>query len=243
MRSPVSMTAEEILRDFGGSGSDEFSAYLRFHARRYECLLQDIDGLLKNLKDNVRFLDIGVSTQTGILRKKLPGSIVNSMGLSDWHRTLCREQDTHFVFDLNEAGASVVKPVQHDIIIFAEVLEHLHISPKKVFLMLREWLSPGGFLLVQTPNACALHKRIAMLIGNNPFEMIRDDSSNAGHYREYTLRELIGIGEGAGFEAYSHSVRNYFTAGSAVHRVYNFACGLLPEGFREGITIIYRKTP
>lgn len=29
--------------------------------------------------------------------------------------------------------------------------------------------SPGGFLLIQAPNAVALHKRIEMLSGRNPY--------------------------------------------------------------------------
>lgn len=243
MTRTVSMTAEEIIRDFAGRpGSEELRAYVRFHSRRYERLLSDIDGLVQDFGKKVKLLDIGVSTQTEILRRKMADAVVNSMGLFEGHGALCRPQDRHFVFDLNNAGVRRIEPVQHDLVIFAEVLEHLHVSPRKVFRMLNEWLLPGGILLVQTPNACALHKRIAMLSGRNPFDMIRDDSENPGHFREYTLRELIKTGEETGFELNRYSVRNYFTAGSIIHKAYNLVCGVLPESFREGITISFRKT-
>jgi hypothetical protein len=74
----------------------------------------------------------------------------------------------------------------------------------------------------------------------NPYEMIRDDPRNPGHYREYTVRELIGLARGSGFSVSSLAVKNYFNADHLRARVYNRICQMFPQSLRDGITLVLK---
>ncbi|MDP9149663.1 MAG: hypothetical protein M3O36_06955 [Myxococcota bacterium] len=52
---------------------------------------------------------------------------------------------------------------------FAEVLEHLHTAPELVLAFLRRLLLPQGLLILQTPNAASLSKRIKTGDGGKSF--------------------------------------------------------------------------
>jgi hypothetical protein len=54
-------------------------------------------------------------------------------------------------------------------IVFAEVIEHLFTAPELVLAYLHELLVPRGQLLLQTPNAASLRKRLKLALGRNPF--------------------------------------------------------------------------
>ena len=59
----------------------------------------------------------------------------------------------------------------YELIIMAEVIEHLYTSPSLVPGLLQSLLRPGGLLIVQTPNALAIGRRFKMLLGRHPFEL------------------------------------------------------------------------
>jgi hypothetical protein len=138
--------------------------------------------------------------------------------------------------------------------VFAEVLEHLYTSPVLVLAALRRLLAPGGVLIVQTPNAASLPKRLKLLAGRNPFELIREDRSNPGHFREYTLDEILWFAAQTNFDVVRQSLRFYFDARYAHHEnrtmrrqpvvgtLKNVVYRLLPPFLREGITVVLRKS-
>jgi 2-polyprenyl-3-methyl-5-hydroxy-6-metoxy-1,4-benzoquinol methylase len=125
----------------------------------------------------------------------------------------------------------------YDLVVMAEVIEHLPVSPSHVFSFLASLLRPGGYLLLQTPNACSLSKRLKMLIGRNPFELIRDDLHNPGHFREYTMRELAGYAGAAGFNVRRVTTANYFSGERLHSRVAAGISFALPAPLRNGITM------
>jgi SAM-dependent methyltransferase len=162
----------------------------------------------------------------------------------------------HYCFDLNET-----QYLEHwrtglplyDVVVFAEVLEHLYTAPELVLDFLCHLLRPGGLLILQTPNAVSLGKRIKFLFGANPFELIRRDRLNPGHFREYTLDELIQLLSAIGLSIAEKHRKYYFDTRFAHHEVgnerpmmvsgtiRNAAYRLLPPSLREGITIVARK--
>jgi 2-polyprenyl-3-methyl-5-hydroxy-6-metoxy-1,4-benzoquinol methylase len=145
-----------------------------------------------------RILDIGASQLTSLIAKEFDAQI-ESMGMEDGAKT---NGFTDHHFDLNavqDRSQWKMDVGPYDIIVFAEVLEHLYTAPELVLRYLRELLLPGGVLLLQTPNAVALRKRVKMAIGANPFERIRVQRDNPGHFREYTASELRQVLVGAGF--------------------------------------------
>ena len=161
----------------------EEQIYLRTHAQRYERLLELVRPLAPG-----RILVVGPSYETVLLRDAFPSATVNTLG---WHdnRFPLREHESHEQFDLNDPNYPVLEP--HDVVVCSEVIEHLHVATVPVLRFLASGLAPGGHLVLQTPNATALAKRIRMLFGRNPYDPIREESGNPGHFHEHTVDELV----------------------------------------------------
>jgi 2-polyprenyl-3-methyl-5-hydroxy-6-metoxy-1,4-benzoquinol methylase len=246
-RQPGNQSTGVLARVTAG---DANPAYVAFHRPRFQFLIEILRPFAA--RRDSRFLDIGASYLTSLLTTELEVS-VESLGLeADHHANEVR----HHRFDLNEAQyrerwRTDIGP--YDVIVFAEVLEHLSTAPELVLAYLKELLKPKGVLVVQTPNAVALRKRARMLLGMHPFERIRTDRSNPGHFREYTRSELVGILLQAGFTIDRVWAKYYFDARYARHAVgdeparpiggavRNALYRLLPGFLQEGITIVARK--
>lgn len=230
------------FKDWDMKGEDR--EFLRYHCRRYEFLVKKVNDVVRAIRGGapLKILDIGPYFQTEIFRRAVPGAVVDTVGFEN-PAFKGRPQERHFEFDLNDAPRRERWPKieAHDLIVMAEVIEHLHISPVFALRCVASWLKSGGYLIIQTPNACALHKRIRMVIGKNPYPMPREVIVDPAHFREYTVEELISIGGRAGFAPAGYSMGNYFGGGEASQRAYNILGSLLPAGFRRGITIVFKK--
>jgi SAM-dependent methyltransferase len=151
----------------------------------------------------------------------------------------------HIEFDLNEART--VAHYGHDdkfeLIVFGETIEHLVAPPELVLSFLKAFLTRDGVIICQTPNAVALHKRLKMLFGINPYERLRFEILNHGHIREYTKQELIEIGQTAGLRVIEHEFRDYFgVQGGGIRRMAvaaSKAASLVFPSLSRGQTIIY----
>ena len=209
-------------------------AYLRTHTRRYSLLLD----LVKSFGPK-SILVVGPSYESVLLREAVPGASVDTLGWED-HRFPRVEGERHDQHDLNDLHYPELEP--HDVVVCSEVIEHLHVSPVPLLRFLAGSLSPGGRLLVQTPNATALPKRLRMLLGQNPYEPIRDQPGNPGHFHEYTAEELREAVEAAGLEIERLVTANYFDHGSRKNRVYRALGPVLPSTLREGITVVARSS-
>lgn len=87
-----------------------------------------------------------------------------------------------------------------DLVVMGEVLEHLSISPVRPLGELHRILRPGGHLLLSTPNAASLQKRLRLLCGSSPVRALRPaDDRLMSHYREYTRSECRSMLVEAGF--------------------------------------------
>jgi len=153
----------------------------------------------------------------------------------------------HIVFDLNDAQSPEhwVQLPELDLIMFAEVIEHLYTAPELALAFLSQGLRPGGLLICQTPNAVSLDKRVRMLLGANPFHPILLDKNNPAHFREYTRRELARIGDAIGLRLLRHEYREYFQVRGGPPRqlagkAFKLLCRAVPQ-FRRGQTIVWQK--
>lgn len=211
----------------------EEQIYLRTHAQRYERLLELIRPLAP-----IRLLVVGPSYETVLLRDAFPSATVNTLG---WHdnRFPLREHESHVQFDLNDPSYPELEP--HDVVVCSEVIEHLHVATVPVLRFLASGLAPGGHLILQTPNATALAKRIRMLFGRNPYDPIREESGNPGHFHEHTVDELVSAVEEAGLEVTRVLTENYFDHGSRKNRAYRAVGRMMPRSLREGITVVARN--
>src|SRR4051812_1137622 len=187
---------------------EEVRAYWRYHARRCELLCETVGKLVPG---PARILDVGPNLQTALLREALPRAHVDTMGFA--HPLVPpREREVHRELDLNDAVLQVSETGdgRYEVVVLAEVIEHLLLPAELVFRYLAGWLRPDGVLVVQTPNAVALHKRLRMVVGISPYEPIRLSRDNPGHFHEFTLSELEDTARTAGFEPVGAITANYF---------------------------------
>jgi SAM-dependent methyltransferase len=208
----------------------EDQIYLRTHVQRYALLLD-----LVRVLGAERILVVGPSHESILLREVAP---VDTLGWED-HRFPRVEGERHLQHDLNDAAYPELGA--YDAVVCAEVIEHLHLSPVPVLRFLGGALTPRGRLVIQTPNATSLPKRLRMLLGQNPYDPIREDAGNPGHFHEYTVRELRDAVEAAGLAVERVITANYFDHGSRKNRVYRALGPVLPSSLREGITIVAER--
>jgi trans-aconitate methyltransferase len=206
--------------------------YVRTHAPRYDRLLE----LVRETAPRT-ILVVGPSFETELLREALPEVRVDTLG---WHddRFPLRAHERHTQFDLNETDYPELEP--HDVVVCAEVIEHLRVAPAPVLRFLATGLEPDGRLILQTPNATALPKRLRMLVGQNPQDPIRVDPWNPGHFHEFTVSELLAVMGEAGLDVDRWFTENYFDHGSRKNRAFRAVGSVLPRTFREGITVVAR---
>jgi SAM-dependent methyltransferase len=221
------------------ASSDDMARYGSDHNPRYDYL----EGLVRSLglPRSAKVLDIGSSLFT--LRLAGLFDDVSTLGLPDARDLICRMPDKirHISFDLNDArdpGRWIHLPA-FDLIVFAEVIEHLPTAPQQVLRFLAGGLSRKGILVVQTPNAVSLDKRIKMLLGTNPYEMIREEWTNPGHFREYSRSELLSLARESGLETVRHEFRSYFHSPRIGMRLVDFLVKPFPR-LRRGQTAVFR---
>lgn len=97
------------------------------------------------------------------------------------------------------------QPASLDFVVFAEVLEHLKLSPIPVVRDLAVLLRPGGRFLLSTPNVARMAHIEALLAGENFLEPFTETAPDGGdptdfleHVREYSVREVVETVEAAG---------------------------------------------
>lgn len=217
------------------------SDYAAFHARRYAFLLERVDEVRAELGFDavgrgMRIIDIGPMHQTTLIRQRLPEARVDSLGFA--HASAePRPGEGHVEFDLEDAAAPSL-PATYDLVVCAEVIEHLRVPAERVLERLREWLEPGGSVLIQTPNVASLRRRVTLLLGRNPSEPLTGPHP---HVREYTVTELLEAGRRAGLQPAGWWTRSYFEIDSAGGRLERRLGRMLPRRLRSGVTVRFRR--
>lgn len=91
-------------------------------------------------------------------------------------------------------------------VLCCELIEHLSTDPMHMITEINRILSPGGALILSTPNIASLRSVRAVLHGYHPgvfhayIKPSEDGTVDPRHSREYTPRELGVIMAAAGFE-------------------------------------------
>lgn len=247
MELALPVTERDIMRFIGPVPVPDQAEYLRFHLVRYRYLLNIVGcyfprAAVADARDGDRILDIGTGFEVDLLRAAF-NVPVDTAGFrhASWP---ARPGEQFYEMNLNETH-ELEKKVdrQYPLIVMAEVLEHVYTAPELFLAKIKHWLRPGGILIIQTPNAVSLPKRIKMLFGIHPFEKIRQNRKNPGHFREYTLSELVQLAGATGYTVEASSRRNYFSPASPLPRFLYSADFLWPPNLRAGITLVLKNAP
>lgn len=193
---------------------------------------------------NPRVLDIGPRFEVDLLHRLVPSARVDTLGLDEGlFEPLGGEQ--RVIFDLNEADDAAARPAlgPYQLIIMAEVFEHLYMAPTVVLGWIATLLAPDGYLLIQTPNGVSLAKRLRMLIGIQPFNALTSDRAYPGHIREYSPAEMFREGRAVGLEVVYLGAGNYFDSEKLSNRLYQRFERLMPRSLPAGLTVVYRPSP
>lgn len=105
-------------------------------------------------------------------------------------------------------------------------LEHWHNSPKRLFAEIRRILRPSGYLILATPNAVNLRKRVYAVMGLNPFTTLDEwyeEEMFRGHVREPSIADLQTLLRWNEFRVVSTQGRNFIGQSS-------MALSFLPSG-------------
>lgn len=239
---------EKLSRSTPGE-SQAPDEYLDYHRKRFDYVLSFCAQYCPSADSKV--LDVGRSVLSGMLAQKYKhvttmGFPLGAGGGSADDPRVAGVRD-HVVYDLNRAQTLEDIPCEErfDLVVFAEVVEHLYTAPELTMFALRSLMKPGGIMILQTPNAASLNRRVKSLLGLSPTERIRIDNTNPGHFREYTRAELIDLAGIAGFEVCEHRYLEYFGVsraerGSVKSAIFAAIVGFVPP-FRRGQTLILRR--
>ena len=145
--------------------------------------------LLGNLEDKT-VLDIG-SGETSISARVKTKKTISLDGVASLKPDL--------VCDLNE-GKLPLKNGEVDVVIAGEIVEHLFNARKFLEECFRV-LSPGGILVLSTPNMTSLKNRLRVLFGkiprhacfpiDYPFNDMYDMQKHVNDFTLFTLRDLL----------------------------------------------------
>jgi SAM-dependent methyltransferase len=97
-----------------------------------------------------------------------------------------------------------------DCVIFCEILEHLLLNPDFTVSEIRRVLSPGGYIIVSTPNAARFSNLVQLARGRNIYADYSPHGIYGRHNREYTLQEVIDLLTRHQFDIEQRLVRNIY---------------------------------
>jgi 2-polyprenyl-3-methyl-5-hydroxy-6-metoxy-1,4-benzoquinol methylase len=170
-------------------GFHEMESYYAISRERYYLTLRYLADL--DLPRPAKVLDVG-GGQFAILASKLFHDKATIGDMGDAYRAPADAAGVEFVVCnlLDDDPPSFDNAF--DAIILAEVVEHLPVPPYLILSKVRNWLKPGGVLLVTTPNLFRLRNVVRLLRGRDVFDkfMMPRDEVSLGHQTEYSAEHL-----------------------------------------------------
>lgn len=179
-------------------GFHELNSYYEISRERYWLTLRYLTEI--DLPAPAKVLDVG-GGQFSILASKLFGDEATIGDISDEFRGPADDAGVAFqVCNLLEDDPPSFKNA-FDLVVLAEVVEHMPLPPYIVLQKVRSWLRPGGALLITTPNLFRLRNLIRMVRGRDPFDrfMLPRADVGVGHQTEYSADHLAWQLKEAGF--------------------------------------------
>ena len=141
-------------------------------------------------------LDVGCAT--GYLSRELKKKGCKTVGLEINPETA--EEAKKYCDKVFTGNAETIElPYQKDfdVILFADVLEHLK-NPLEVLKRFKNYLKKDGYIVISIPNVANWHVRLSLLFGR--FNYGSSCILDAGHLRFFTLSSIRDMLKKAGFK-------------------------------------------
>lgn len=192
---------------------EEMRAYCTHDFRRFVYTLgmaKDLTGKCLELGGNPYFttmllkqftkLDLYVANFFG---DKYHGNNLQSVDYNELYGT--KRLSTSFSFEIFnvEEDTFPYNDSTFELIIFAEIIEHLLMDPCKALLEIRRVLKPGGTLILTTPNVARLENIAKIISGSNIYDPYSGYGPYGRHNREYNIHELNNLLSFVGFKTVS----------------------------------------
>jgi 2-polyprenyl-3-methyl-5-hydroxy-6-metoxy-1,4-benzoquinol methylase len=145
-----------------------------------------------------RVLDVGCGA--GYLSKELKknGCYVVGIEIDKEAAEIAKNiLDAVIVADVEEIRDIPYREGFFDVIVFADVLEHLK-RPDKVLLKFKSYLSKDGYAVASIPNIANWHYRLSLLFGRFDYE--ESGILDKTHLRFFTLKTAKGLFESTGYK-------------------------------------------
>lgn len=187
--------------------------YIPQHRERFWEMFTAIAWLLRD-RPAPRILELGVSEFSALYQKLIPGirlDLADRPAPQDYigfTETVARDRtgcENYYAVDLEGGTTALEKAgipqLHYDLIVFAEILEHLVIHPRDLLPGLLERLKEDGLLYLTTPNYLRRDNLRKIARGRNPQDIYPAGDGNWDrhyHHREYTALELSELIENSG---------------------------------------------
>lgn len=201
-RKPLAL--EQLLAVFEGYGGTDRD-YLKHHYQRYVATLKEFDHSWDRGR-GVQVLDVGAHWLHQALLWQRAGYAVTALDLPitfDFENVR-RAADSEGIRLISNAdlehpvGFSHLSDDSFDIILFAEIIEHLTFNPIALWKEIHRVLRPGGRLVITTPNYYAWNGRawewkrfLSGFGGGLSVDAILNINTYGHHWREFSKHELI----------------------------------------------------
>jgi 2-polyprenyl-3-methyl-5-hydroxy-6-metoxy-1,4-benzoquinol methylase len=214
--------------------------YLRTHEAHFRNLLTILGGV----RTPARVLDIGsFPGQFTIILKSL-GFEVSGVDLDPSRAGRLWEKHGIAVCSADvEIDALPVQRGSFDVVIFAEVLEHLRVNPLHALRECHRIAKSDGYLILSVPNISPRH-RIRFLLGRDyQGDIVKEFATleaigHMGHFRLYSRNEVCRMLKHVGFEVESAQIAGWLPGGR--WRFVRFL-GPFRNAFRSHLYVTARK--
>lgn len=169
-------------------------------------------GLLKYMPSHASVLDVGCGNGLlGQLYAEKDNTVVGIDSAREVEAVCKKRLATFFLADITDFGKvrQLMKNRRFDIIIFADVLEHLA-DPVSTVLFYKQFLKPNGQMYISLPNIAVWYVRLSLLLGN--FNYTETGVLDKTHLRFFTKKTILRLLEHTGMTL----VTMDFTPGIAI---------------------------
>lgn len=167
--------------------------------------------VFEQIPENSQCLDVGCWTGNlgrELVKKKncvVDGIDVDASVLKTAKRSGYRDV---FTINLNNDPLKLdLKKRKYDVIVYADILEHL-INPDKVLEEMKKFLKPGGIIIVSMPNIGFFLNRVQLLLGK--WEYRDFGCMDKTHVRFFTISSAIKLVVAAGYKIQKVKPYNQF---------------------------------